>query len=131
MLYFTFGYFVAWRNPAVQAYYGGSDPGTFLLQIGIVLRETPWLPLFQIPRSLVWVGVTLPALLMLRRRIAETAVAVAINFVILTNAAFLYPNPLMPVEVVAAHFAETSTSNFIFGLIVTGVVLWNPGKPEI
>ncbi|OLD49725.1 MAG: hypothetical protein AUI63_02155 [Gemmatimonadetes bacterium 13_1_40CM_2_60_3] len=31
ILYFTFGYFVAWRNPAVREYYGGCEthPGSF------------------------------------------------------------------------------------------------------
>jgi len=34
ILYFTFGYFVAWRNPAVREYYGGIDPGSFVAQMG-------------------------------------------------------------------------------------------------
>jgi hypothetical protein len=31
ILYFTFGYYIAWRNPAVPEYYGGTDPGSFFL----------------------------------------------------------------------------------------------------
>ena len=34
VIYFTFGYFIAWRSAAVRAYYGGSDPGSFLAQMG-------------------------------------------------------------------------------------------------
>ena len=26
-IYFTFGYYIAWKNAAVRVYYGGSDPG--------------------------------------------------------------------------------------------------------
>src|SRR5687768_6583797 len=28
VIYFTFGYFIAWKSAAVRAYYGGSDPGS-------------------------------------------------------------------------------------------------------
>src|SRR6266545_4331001 len=43
VIYFTFGYFIAWKNPAVRAYYDGSDPGSFSAQIRSVLRDTPLL----------------------------------------------------------------------------------------
>ena len=29
-LYMIFGYFVAWQNPALRDYYGGTDPGSFV-----------------------------------------------------------------------------------------------------
>ncbi|MEP6848406.1 MAG: hypothetical protein ABI999_06090 [Acidobacteriota bacterium] len=48
LLYFTFGYYIAWRNPAVPEYYGGTDPGSFFAQFGNVLRDTPWLVPFQV-----------------------------------------------------------------------------------
>ncbi len=43
VIYFTFGYFIAWKSAAVRAYYGGSDPGSFSAQIRSVLRDTPLL----------------------------------------------------------------------------------------
>ncbi|TMQ69275.1 MAG: hypothetical protein E6K80_12260, partial [Candidatus Eisenbacteria bacterium] len=52
-LYFTFGYFIAWRSPAVREYYGGIDPGTLLAQMGTVLRNTPWLIPFQLLRAML------------------------------------------------------------------------------
>jgi hypothetical protein len=30
IVYFTFGYYVAWRTPGLPEFYGGSDPGSFL-----------------------------------------------------------------------------------------------------
>src|SRR6185436_11104417 len=30
VIYFTFGYFIAWKSAAVRAYYGGGDPGSLL-----------------------------------------------------------------------------------------------------
>ena len=47
VLYFSFGYFVAWKSPAVREYYAGSDPGSFLAQMKTVLITTPWLIPFQ------------------------------------------------------------------------------------
>src|SRR5260370_13255286 len=32
-LYMIFGYFVAWQNPALRAYYGGPHPGSFLASL--------------------------------------------------------------------------------------------------
>src|SRR5258705_6514281 len=43
VIYFTFCYFIAWKSAAVRAYYGGHDPGSLLVQISSVIRETPWL----------------------------------------------------------------------------------------
>src|SRR5713226_5184756 len=41
ILYFTFGYFIAWRNPAVLAYYSGIDEGSFVVHMRTVLGSTP------------------------------------------------------------------------------------------
>ena len=60
VLYFTFGYFIAWRTPAVAEYYGGSDPGSFMGQMRNVVHDTPWLIPFQIFRALCWVALGLP-----------------------------------------------------------------------
>src|SRR5688500_19050824 len=34
VLYFTFGYFIAWRNAAMLEYYAGIDEGSFLTHMG-------------------------------------------------------------------------------------------------
>ena len=47
IIYFAFGYYLAWKNPAVLAYYNGTDPGDFFSQIKSVFLATPWLPVFQ------------------------------------------------------------------------------------
>ncbi|MDH3744891.1 MAG: hypothetical protein OES47_07310, partial [Acidobacteriota bacterium] len=43
VLYYLFGYYVAWKNVAVRDYYGGTDPGSFLAQMANVVRDTPWM----------------------------------------------------------------------------------------
>jgi hypothetical protein len=40
-LYYFFGYFIAWKNPAVRAYYGGTDLGHFFAQLASILKTTP------------------------------------------------------------------------------------------
>ena len=118
ILYFTFGYFIAWRNPAVREYYGGADAGTFLAQMRNVVRDTPWLVPFQILRALCWVAIALPVVRMLKGDWRETALALGVTFAVLMNAQLLLPNPYMPEPVRMAHLVETASSNFIFGLLI-------------
>jgi hypothetical protein len=118
ILYFTFGYFIAWRNPAVPEYYGGSDPGSFFAQMGTVLRDTQWLIPFQLVRAMFWVALALPVIRMLKGQWAETALALGLLFAVVMNAPLLLPNPYMPEPVRMAHLVETASSNFIFGVLI-------------
>lgn len=117
ILYFTFGYFIAWKNPAVPEYYGSTDPGSFFAQMRTVVRETPWLIPFQILRAMLWVALALPVVRMLKGKWPETAIALGSLFAVMT-APLLLPNPYMPEAVRMAHLAETASSNFIFGVFV-------------
>jgi hypothetical protein len=114
VLYFTFGYYVAWQDPAVRAYYGGVDPGTFIGQLRAVARDTPWLFPLQALRALLWTVIALPADALAASRI-ETAVFVGGAFAILMSAQLLLPNPFMPEAVRMTHLLETASSNFLFG----------------
>ncbi|HJQ11188.1 MAG TPA: hypothetical protein VJ840_09180 [Gemmatimonadaceae bacterium] len=118
ILYFTFGYFIAWRTPAVAQYYAGSDPGSFLGQMQSVMRNTPWLIPFQVLRALCWVAIAVPIIRMLKGGRQEVAIALALTFSVLMNAQLLLPNPYMPTSVRMAHLVETASSNFLFGLFV-------------
>ncbi len=132
IIYFSFGYFIAWKNPAVRAYYGGSDPGNFLAQLLSVWRESPWLPALQIFRGLLWTALALPLIRMLPGTGPEAGLAVSLVFGVLMTTQLLLPNPLMPEAVRLAHLLETSTSNFLFGWIIVwilraGSVVKRPG----
>jgi hypothetical protein len=118
ILYFTFGYFIAWRHPGVAEYYGGVDPASFLAQMRIVLRNTPWLVPFQILRALCWVALASPVIRMLKGKWPETALSIGLLFAVVMNAPLLLPNPYMPEPVRMAHLVETASSNFIFGVFV-------------
>jgi len=118
ILYFTFGYFIAWRDPAVREYYGGSDSAGFFVQMGTVLRDTPWLVPIQMLRAMLWTAIALPIVRMMKGSWPETALAVALLFSVVMNTQLLLPNPYMPDAVRMAHLIETASSNFIFGLLV-------------
>lgn len=115
ILYFTFGYYIAWRNPAVLEYYSGIDEGTFFAHMGTVLRYMFWLIPFQILRAMLWVAITLPVIRMMKGRWHEAALAIALLFSVVMNAQLLLPNPYMPEAVRMAHLIETASSNLIFG----------------
>jgi hypothetical protein len=115
ILYFTFGYFIAWKNPTVREYYGGSDPGGFLTQMGTVVRDTPWLIPFQILRAMLWTLLALPVVRSLKGSWQETALSLGFMFAVLLSDLLLLPNPYMPESVRMSHLVETALSNFIFG----------------
>lgn len=118
VLYFGFGYYVAWKNPAVAAFYGGTDPGSFLAQMQDVISVTPTLLPFQALRALFWAAFTLPAIAMLRRKKLMGAALVGFFISLPMNIPHIVPNPFMPAAVRQAHFIETASSNFIFGLML-------------
>lgn len=125
-LYFTFGYFIAWRSEAVRAYYGGNDPGSFLAQMNSVLYDTPWLIPLQVLRGILWTGIAVVVVRTMKGRWWQVGIAVALLFSVMT-AQLLIPNPLMPREVRMVHLLETASSNFIFGWVIVVVLLaWKP-----
>jgi hypothetical protein len=125
LLYYTFGYFVAWRNPAVQEYYGGSDPGSFFAQLAAVWQATPWMFAWQGFRGLLFAAFVLPVIRMHRGQRWEVALAMAALFAVWSSA-LLLPNPYMPEAVARAHLVETASSMLIFGLVVGWLLSGRP-----
>jgi len=118
ILYFTFGYYIAWRTPAVREYYGGTDPGNFFGQMQNVITSTPWLVGFQLFRGLCWAAIAVLIIRMVKGRRLEIALALGFTFAVVMNAPLLLPNPYMPEPVRMAHLVETASSNFILGLLI-------------
>jgi len=122
VLYFTFGYFIAWQSPAVRAYYGGSDPQGFFVQMGNTLRNMPWLVPLQAVRAILWAALGVLIIRMLKRSWLEAGLLVALMFSVVMNSQLLIPNPYMPPEVRMAHLLETASSNFLFGCLLVWVL---------
>ena len=110
-LYFSFGRMIAWQNPALRDMYdAASYPEIFSL---------PKMLGLQALRSLLWVLFAWPVLRTLRGRPVTVALIVGLLYALPMNIVHILPNPFMPDPAVRlSHFIETSTSNFIFGLVV-------------
>lgn len=119
VLYFTCGYFIAWRQPVLASYYGGADPGSFLLQLRSVIADTPWLVAVQVARGAVWAVILTRVTRLLQCSRGET-IAVAAALSAIASLGLLAPNPFMPFDVRMIHLAETITANVLFG----GFVGW-------
>lgn len=116
-LYQLAGYFIAWRVPEVRALYEGleSQPN-FLAQLGVFLFSE--LHLLQIVRGLVWIAIAIPVMFAMRTGVWIKALMVGLLFALLMNAQHLLPNALMVPEVRLAHFIETASSNFVWGIVI-------------
>ena len=118
LLYFGFGYFVAWRNPDLRAYYGGIDEGSFFAHMAAVLGNQPWLVPLQMARALLWMAIAWPVVRMTAAGRLEVSVTVGCAFAVLMTSMLLIPNPFMPETVRYSHLIEIAPSNFLFGILI-------------
>lgn len=116
ILYFVFGYFVAWKVEAVRDYYEGTDPGNFFSQMMVIWETVPWMFGLQFFRGLLFAGFALALILTFSGGRLEAAIAVGLLFSVWT-VQLLLPNPFMPDAVRMSHLIETAPCNFIFGFL--------------
>jgi hypothetical protein len=79
-------------------------------------------------RALLLVLFALPIIRMTRGSIWQVGLIVGLLYALPMNMVHVIPNDLMSPSVRLSHFIETASSNFIFGLLVTGVLLWVPAR---
>lgn len=119
-LYWGAGYFIAWQNPALRAFYG--QPGEalpFFVHTANTLRSDPWLFPFQVLRTLLWVLCALPIIWGSKVNPWWTALLVGLLFSVPQNIGHILANPLLPVASIRlSHMIETASSTFVFGLLV-------------
>jgi hypothetical protein len=130
VLYYLFGYYVAWQNPEVRLYYSGT---TELKSVYQMMRfnviGTPWMLPFQFGRGLLWALFAYPVVRMLNTRRIETAGIIAALFGV-WSFVLLMPNPLMPASVAQSHFWETLWCDLLLGAIA-GWVLAADARPTV
>ena len=126
LLFFTFGYYIAWQNPEVRAFYNGTDPGSFLRQMRNIVSGDAFLLPFEFFRGLLWAGLAALFLWAMKNRPWLAGLLLALIFALIENDSHLFPDPLMPAIVRQTHFIETASSNFIFGLIAATLLMWRP-----
>ncbi len=110
-IYFAFGAFVAMPlgGEAFQELYGE-------------LQMPVWFFPFQIVRGMIFAALAIPLVQMMRGRLWEPALAVALLFSVLMAGLLLPPNQYLPDQVRMAHIVEVSTSNLLFGWIVVQIL---------
>ncbi len=106
VLYFFFGFFVAWQSSAVREFYATTT----------ITTAQPLLTFMQIGRGFLWVIAGLPLLVMFENRVHKI-IASVLCFSLFPSIGLLFPNPLMPEQVRMAHLVELAVSMAVFGLI--------------
>jgi len=120
LLYFLAGYFIAWQNPDVVAYYNGVDTGSFFKQMQLNLANDRTLLPFQLFRGLLWALFALPVIRLMKGSPWLIAVAVGLLVSVPLNISHILANPLMPSNSVRmSHMVETVSSTFVYGMIAT------------
>ncbi len=112
VLYYTAGYFIAWQSSVVRAYY----------ENGAHIAFAPVVAL-QILRGTLWALIALFIVTRLKGSLTSRAVLMAILFAVLTAAQLLYPNQFVPWAVRSVHLVEVGTSEAVYGVIATIVLL--------
>lgn len=119
LIYWLAGYYIAWQNPELRAFYG--SPGEiepFFAHTFATIRNTPDLILLQLIRGILFAIIAMPIIIGSKVKPWATALLVGFLFAI-PHLGHILPNPLMPIASVRlSHMIETSTSTFVFGLIV-------------
>jgi hypothetical protein len=135
VLYYLFGYYVAWQNPELRLYYSGTtELKSFYQMMQSNVTERPWMLPFQFGRGLLWAIFAYPVIRMLNTRTLnpgriETATILAALFGV-WSFALLLPNPVMPHAVAHSHFWETLGSDLLLGAIVGWMLAPDTKAPD-
>ena len=129
-LYYLFGYYIAWQDADLRAYYGGTDPGSFIAQMHSVVSSTPWMVPIQYLRGLLWVGLGLLIMSSMRGPRWHAGLACALLFSVPTLY-LLLPNPVMPDFPRMTHFIETLPYQFLFGWFLSIFLVKKKGPIDL
>jgi hypothetical protein len=118
IIYWLAGYFIAWQNPELRAFYGSPGEITpFFTHTYNTFSNSPSLIILQLARGVLFAAIALPIILASKLKPWQTALLVASLFAI-PHLVHINSNPLMPLASVRlSHMVETFTSTFLFGLI--------------
>jgi hypothetical protein len=118
VVYFLAGYFIAWQFPDIRQYYSGSSEmeSLFVMMKGNVASG---LYFFQILRGVLWVLIAILVITTTSGSWLRKGLIIGLLLSFLGCSQLLLPNPIMPETVRLGHLLETSTSNFIWGFILS------------
>ncbi len=114
MFYWVFGYYVAWQDAGLRAFYGVSEIVPFFEHTWNTAMHQVELPLFQLLRGLMWGAVAYLIVRMTGGKVAAPLLT-GVAFAALMGTGLFLPNPYMPDEVRMVHMVEVFSSNFLYG----------------
>lgn len=117
VIYFIFGYFVAWKSEALRIFYSGqaTDYG-FIHQLYSNLCQSPMIYPIQLIRGMLFTVGVIPLMKINWNRKLQFEISVCAVF-LLTAIGLLIPNFLFPDAVRLRHFIEMISSMLLFGII--------------
>lgn len=120
ILYWSAGYFIAWQNADLRAFYG--SPGAiipFWEHTANTLRADPELFPFQAFRAMLWTLCAIPILLGSKVNVWRTAILVGLFFTVPQISGLILENPLMPIASIrTSHMIEGIATNVVFGMCI-------------
>jgi len=129
-LYMFFGYYVAWRNPELQRFYGGPELATFWAAWRHNWISSRWIYALAVFRALLHIACLYPLVRMLHTSRRESALAAAL-FLACWTTVLLLPNPLMPASVARSHFLETLGFNLVFGALAGWLLCFTASVTQV
>lgn len=118
VVYFIFGYFVAWQWEAVRVFYTNkTEILPFFTHMAGVFTNDFYLIAIQLVRGIIWSALAFLLARSSKGNRIERSIIVGLTFSLLTTIYLLFPNPFMPAVVRLAHAVELSTSMFFFGCL--------------
>ncbi len=124
VIYFVFGYYIAWQSAELREFYGSTELVPFFPHLWNVAIETTLIP-FQVLRAVLWMLFAMPLIWMLKGGAVRIAIITGFSISVIHSTQLLLPNPYMPETIRHLHLLETSTSMFLFGLLL-GLLLHRP-----
>lgn len=123
IIYFAFGYYVAWQFADLRYYYSGStDILNIFAHLSNQFKQDPILILFQFFRGFLWAGLAVIIINSLGKINAATYITSALLFGVLIAIPLIFPNPYMPEAVRFGHSLELVSSMITFGTVAVFVL---------
>jgi len=120
LLYWFAGYYIAWQNADLRAFYGSpGDILPFWEHTAKTFHTDAGLFPFQAIRAMLWTLCAIPIIRGSKVNVCWTAILVGLFFTIPQISGLILENPLMPkASVRISHMIEGIATNVVFGMII-------------
>lgn len=120
LLYWLAGYYIAWQNADLRAFYGSpGDILPFWEHTANTLYSDSGLFFFQAIRAMLWTLCAIPIIRGSKVNVWWTAILVGLFFTVPQISGLIIENPLMPnASIRLSHMIEGISTNIVFGMII-------------